>query len=160
MAMDRTVTGRGGEGLRWLLWPQLALVLLVSGLAYLDALPFRALLQWPGADKLAHAVLFGLLALTLDLWLRHRDLRLGRFRLPWAVVLLAGVAGIEEALQSLCAWRTADPLDFACDLAGMVLLVTAGRRWSRAGPARNARRATRPRRSPWSGRGADRRHWR
>ena len=53
---------------RWLLWPQIAVVIIVSEMAYLNILPDSRLLAWP-MDKILHFVLFGAVTFWLNLWL-------------------------------------------------------------------------------------------
>ncbi len=113
--------------LRWLLWPQLALDLAITELAYLRCLPYR-LLSWPGADKVLHFVLFGALAFWLELWLDGRDLGRGRLRVPLSLVLVLAPATGEEVLQLLSTSRTADLKDLLCDLAGILLAIWLARR--------------------------------
>ena len=128
--------------LRWLLWPQLGLVVYATVAAYLGWLP-GGLLAWPYSDKVLHFALFGLPAAWLDLWLRGRDLRItDRLRVPVAFAAVLSVAGIEELLQLLSANRSADVTDLLCDIAGVAVLIAARRRFIAAGPA--PRRASRP----------------
>jgi VanZ family protein len=115
------------ERLRWLLWPQIALAAAITDLAYQRRLPYR-LLDWPGADKVLHFVLFGAVVFWLDLWLRRRALRVAGCRIPLALLLAFGVAAAEEALQGLSAARSASIGDLLCDLAGMTVAVWASRR--------------------------------
>jgi polysaccharide biosynthesis protein VpsQ len=135
MTTDRRA-GRLVECLRWLFWPMLALVVLITVLAYLrrlpgglrrSAAPLAGLLAIRGFDKVAHLILFGLLTFFFDLWLRGRDLRLSRLRLPLAPCVLFAAAATEEALQSLSPARTAELLDLTCDLLGMLLAVALSR---------------------------------
>jgi undecaprenyl-diphosphatase len=96
----------------WLLWGQLALVLIAILGAYL-----RLLNLWvfaiPGADKVLHLVLFGALAFTAVGWWAHH---------PAGLVLgiLGTAAAVEEALQSLSATRSFDLLDLATTLLGIL----------------------------------------
>jgi undecaprenyl-diphosphatase len=114
----------GAQGLRrwrWLLWPQVAGVLVISFAAWLGLLTDLAL---PFSDKQLHFAMFGAVAFWLALWWDDPrrpggPLRLGRF-LPWAVLAPFGLAMIEEGAQALSPFRTADPVDLACDLAGML----------------------------------------
>jgi VanZ family protein len=66
-----------------------------------------------GADKVVHAGLFALLAVTTGLFLgRHRGLLLG----------LAGYAALSEVVQAaLLSSRSGDALDVAADLAGVAV---------------------------------------
>jgi membrane-associated phospholipid phosphatase len=110
-----------GRRLRWLLWPHLALVAVVTQLAYLGLLPGWDL-GLPFADKALHFALLGTLALLLHLWLDGRRFSLGRLRLPLAPVIVAGGAALEELAQALSPLRSADPLDLLCDLGGILVL--------------------------------------
>jgi hypothetical protein len=111
----------GSARWRWLLWLQVALVVVVSFAACLDLLGG---LELPLSDKQLHFGMFGLITFWLALWWEHParrggPLRLGRW-LPWAVLLPFGLALLEEIAQHMSPVRTADPLDLACDLAGML----------------------------------------
>lgn len=107
---------------RWacLLWGQAAVVLLASLGASLRLLHF-SFLTLPGADKLLHLMLFGILALLATAWWAERP--------AWQVVApLAALALAEEVGQLLLPGRSADPLDFLAALGGMVLFAWIGRR--------------------------------
>ncbi|MBE7556374.1 MAG: phosphatase PAP2 family protein [Anaerolineales bacterium] len=103
----------------WLLWPQVAIVVIITQMAYLDLLPW-SLLEWPLADKVLHFVLFGLVVFWLNLWLEGGAFRLGRCLLPLAVLLPLLIATSEEIAQNWSPQRTADWLDWLSDLAGML----------------------------------------
>lgn len=105
--------------LRWLLWPQAAVVIIITQMAYLDLLPW-GLLEWPLADKTLHFVLFGLVVFWLNLWLEGSVLRVGRWLLPLAVLLPLLIATSEEIAQNWSPLRTADWLDWLSDLGGML----------------------------------------
>jgi VanZ family protein len=115
------------DRLRWLVWPQVALVAAITELAYLRQLPGN-LLAWPHADKVLHFVLFGAVVFWLELWLRHRVLRIGAVRLSLAIAVAAPIAATEECLQRFSSARSADLRDLICDLAGMVVAVWLARR--------------------------------
>lgn len=106
---------------RWLLWPQVGVVLLITQMAYLSFLPFN-LLSWPGADKVLHFILFGGVAFWLNLWLKGRRVQVLRFSLPLAILIPFSLALVEEGLQAFSPHRTADWTDLLSDLAGMLLL--------------------------------------
>jgi hypothetical protein len=112
--------------LRWLTLPLVALICGIVVLAYLGRLP-GGLLRWPWSDKVFHFVLFGALTLGIDLWLGLRNLRWSRVRIPLALLIAFGAAGIEEALQIFSPYRSADWLDLLADLAGMLCFVFVGR---------------------------------
>lgn len=117
--------GRGW--LRWAVWLQLALVLVITLLAYTGLMPRGWGLGLPHADKLLHLILFGLLSFFLHLWLGGRwiSFRLSTYRpaLPLAGLLVLGGAAVEELLQLLSRRRSADPVDLMCDVAGIVAAI-------------------------------------
>jgi undecaprenyl-diphosphatase len=104
---------------RWLLWPQIAIVVVVTQMAYLDLLPFY-LLQWPLADKVIHFLGFGAVVFWLNLWFGGRKVPLGRWAIPLAILLPLVIAALEEGGQAFSARRSADPLDLTSDAAGML----------------------------------------
>ena len=109
---------RGPAAWRWLLWPQVALIVVASQIAYLGLLPgwLRAV---PGYDKVLHFLLFGLAAFWLHAWLAGRRWAwVGR--LPVAVLLPFALAAADEFAQRWSPVRTFDLWDLASDLAGMV----------------------------------------
>ena len=106
------------DRLRWLLWPQLAVVILGTEMAYLDIVP-RGLLFMPYADKLFHALLFGAVVFWLNLWWGDRRWRWGQWAIPVAIALPITLALLEEIVQAFSPLRTGDLLDLASDLAGM-----------------------------------------
>jgi membrane-associated phospholipid phosphatase len=120
--------GRGPR-LRWGIWPQLSLVLIITQMAYLGLLPRGWSLGLPYADKALHFLLFGMLAFWLHLWLRGRRIPLRRWpRLSLAGAIVLTAAAFEELLQMLSPNRSADPLDLVCDLVGIVVFVRAAER--------------------------------
>ena len=104
---------------RWLLWPQVGVVAVITQMAYLDILPLR-LLAWPMADKVFHFILFGLVVFWLSLWLEGRMLQLGRWFIPLALLLPLLIASVEEVAQHWSPLRTASLKDWLSDLAGML----------------------------------------
>ena len=110
----------------WLLWPQVALALLVTMMAYLGLLPL-SLLAWPYADKVLHMLLIGALAFWLNLWLPDWQLQIGRWHVPIAILLPFAVAAIEEVLQSWSPLRSFDWGDMASNLAGLLLFYALSR---------------------------------
>ncbi|MBN1887976.1 MAG: phosphatase PAP2 family protein [Thermoflexales bacterium] len=129
VATEGRVRG-GGRAWRWLLWPQMAVVFVVTQMAYLDLVPLY-FLQWPHADKVLHFLLFGLLAFWLNIWLEGRTVHLYAGRrarggsrtvptIPLAILLPFVFAAGEEGLQALSPLRSAGLDDALCDLAGMI----------------------------------------
>ncbi len=117
-------------GWRWLLWPQIALVILATLMAYLGYLP-RELLRWPYADKVLHFLLFGAVTFWLNFWLRPASASTRSSLLsaaPLAILIPFAIAALEEGVQSFSPLRTADWSDLASDLAGMVVFWGLSRR--------------------------------
>ena len=121
-AFGLVVRREGAGRWRWLLWPQLAMVVVVSVAAYVDALPLW-LLRVPGLDKVLHFTMFGLVAFLLHGWLRRRPRLSERAAALAAVGVPFAAAALEEAAQGLSRVRTVDGGDLAADLAGMVVCV-------------------------------------
>ena len=113
---------RPERGLRprwaWLLWGQVALVLLATLTAWLNLLDLR-LLAFRGADKALHFLLFGTLAFfAVGWWARQAA---GVVGAPLALLIL-----IDEALQLWGTSRSFDLLDLAASLAGLIVGVGVG----------------------------------
>jgi undecaprenyl-diphosphatase len=118
-ADQRPAAGRDRPGWTWLLWPQIAIALIVSQMAYLGMLPFD-LLRWPLVDKALHFLLVGSIAFWLDLWLRGRTIKVGRWAVPLAVLIPFSLALLEEGVQFFSPLRSADVFDLLSDLAGLL----------------------------------------
>jgi VanZ family protein len=104
---------------RWLLWPQVALIIVVSQVAYLGRLPLE-ILRLPYTDKVLHFVMFGSVVFWLNLWLGQRAPR--RWAgMPVVVAVPFGLAVLEEGAQAFSSARSAGFDDLAADLAGMLL---------------------------------------
>ena len=104
---------------RWLLWPQLAIVFVVSEMAYLRILP-PYIFAFPYMDKLIHFLLFGALAFWLNLWLRGRTIQMGTWAIPLTLVILFTFATVEESSQALSPNRTLSWSDLLSNLSGLV----------------------------------------
>lgn len=103
----------------WLFWPQAALAMVVTEMAYLGLLPWR-LLEWPLADKVLHFTLFGLIVFWLNFLWEGKAIRLGQWLIPLAVLLPLTLASTEEVAQAWSPLRTASIFDWLCDLGGML----------------------------------------
>lgn len=101
-----------------------ASVILVALILYLTLaprpLPDDTPPMFPGADKLAHAAMFGLLTLTFMFDFRLTRRRLPSLRVAIAAAVAASAFGglIEILQQSMGLGRTAEWADFAADIAG------------------------------------------
>jgi VanZ family protein len=105
------------------MWTSLALVAAIAALAYLGLVP--AWVQVRGYDKPLHFLLVGSLAFWFVVAFGDRR----AFGVPLAVVIPGALAGLEEALQTLSPRRSADWLDFACDVAGLLFFWWLACRW-------------------------------
>ena len=108
----------GAARWRWLLWPQVAVVILVTQMAYMAMLPW-ALLDWPYADKLLHFLLFGMVAFWFNLWVEGKKIMILGIGLPLAVLVPLALALVEECIQQFSPLRTFDLVDLAGDFLGM-----------------------------------------
>ncbi|MEZ4663337.1 MAG: VanZ family protein [Caldilineaceae bacterium] len=108
----------GAARWRWLLWPQVAVVILATQMAYMAMLPL-ALLEWPFADKVLHFLLFGMVAFWLNLWMDGKKVRTYGIAVPLAILIPLSLAFTEECLQSLSPVRTFDLMDLSGDVLGM-----------------------------------------
>lgn len=113
------VSGRDQPGWVWLLWPQIAIAVIVSQMAYLGILP-TTVLQWPLVDKVLHFLLIGSIAFWLNLWLQGRTTKVGRWAIPLALLVPFSLALMEEGVQSFSPLRSADVFDLLSDLAGLL----------------------------------------
>ena len=129
--------------LRWLLWPQLALAVVVTEMAYLGILPLH-LLAWPNSDKVLHFFLIGSVAFWLNLWWEGWRIPVtARLAVPPALVVPFTVALIEEAFQALSPLRTASLVDLSADLLGLLVFWYLAELVLRHG-ARSSQRTTSP----------------
>lgn len=97
----------------WMLWGQLAVVVVAGLSAHLGLLNLK-LLAWPGADKALHFLLFGLLAFLAVGWWAER---------PAAAVIMAVgfLAAVDELIQWFSPRRGFDWLDLGATAAGAVV---------------------------------------
>lgn len=108
---------------RWLVWPHLGAMLVITQLAYQGRLP-AAILAWPGLDKVMHFLLFGAAAFWLELWLGGRAWR----AVPLALAAPLAIATLDELAQAFSPVRTVDLGDWACGVAGILVLWAVARR--------------------------------
>lgn len=109
--------------LRWLIWPQIALALFATVVAYLNLLP-REWLAWPYSDKVLHFFLFGLIAFWLRLWSPTSG-SFWKRHLP--VILLLTYIITEECFQLFSPYRSFDFFDMGSDLVGVLLFWYLGK---------------------------------
>ena len=116
---------------RWLLWPQIALALIVTHMAYLDILPHR-FLAIPYVDKLLHFLLIGSIAFWLNIWFRGRSIPIWGWYIPLALLLPLSIAFVEEVAQIFSPVRSADLADLISDIAGLFFFWWLSRKLIRA----------------------------
>ncbi len=89
----------------------------------------KVIYRFPNGDRVAHFILYGLLAFLLNWAFPVRGLRLfGRWRIPiGSLVALAG-AILEEISQLFFVNRTADLVDLGCGMLG-ILVATLLTKW-------------------------------
>jgi membrane-associated phospholipid phosphatase/VanZ family protein len=104
---------------QWLLWPQIALALIVSHMAYLHILP-QTFLSIPFVDKLLHFLLIGSIAFWLNIWFKGRSVPVWGWYIPLALLLPFSIAFVEEMAQYFSPVRSADPADLLSDIAGLL----------------------------------------
>ncbi len=87
------------------------------------ALPdgIRRLYDWPGGDKVGHVVLLAAVTFVVAMALRGRRVRLGRWSLPLASVMVFVGITLEEASQAWFPGRTLSVADLACSYLGILL---------------------------------------
>ncbi len=105
---------------RWLIWPQIGVMVLAGRLADQGRLPAELWLV-PMADKVMHFLLFGAAAFWMHLWLGGRVWRLGGLRWPLALILPLIAATTDELLQAYSPLRSLDLGDWVCNVAGILI---------------------------------------
>ena len=129
-----------GEWPRWRLWLIGSIVATCLHLWALYRPAGPAVLSWlPNADKLAHAIIFGLPLLLILITVASRGRALGRRPtgrfVGIAAAVFAGHAVLSEWIQhSFYSERVGDPYDVLADCAGCALAVLGyalvNRRWA------------------------------
>lgn len=100
----------------------LLFIVAVSIGADLRLLPLH-LIAFPYYDKLGHVILYGLLGLLLHLALGARALPIGRYCIPFAFLIVAAFAVVDELQQSFMPARSFDLTDLAADLLGVLIFI-------------------------------------
>jgi polysaccharide biosynthesis protein VpsQ len=121
----------------WRRWAPFALVLLIV-IGAVFAADFRkggAIFAWierhPGSDKVAHFLLLGTLAFSLNCALQGRRARIGPCVLLLGGVLVGVGITVEEFSQLWIPGRTFDWRDLAANYAGIACADWLARRWLR-----------------------------
>lgn len=90
---------------------------------------FRWLAVVPHGDKWGHFMLFGLLALTVNLALRFSTFKIFSSRIYWGSALVITFALLEEFSQYYIPARTFDPVDFAVSVMGVTFATWLSRKF-------------------------------
>ncbi len=109
----------GFQKWRWFLWLQIAIVIILTQMSYLD-LPPDHKFAFKHTDKIAHFFLFGAVTFWLNIWLNGRRKSILQVNIPIAILLPFVLAFIEEAVQFFSPYRTLSLTDLLSDLAGML----------------------------------------
>lgn len=88
----------------------------------------KLIYRFPNGDRVAHFILYGLLAFLLNWAFPRHGLRIRKWWIPLgSLVALAG-AILEEGSQLIFVNRTADLVDLGCGFLG-ILFVTLLTKW-------------------------------
>ena len=82
---------------------------------------FRLVGDIPYGDKLAHASLYGVMALLLNYGLNFKSKKIFGFNMQMGAIIVLTFAGLEEITQYWLPSRTCDVFDFVADTVGVVL---------------------------------------
>jgi len=74
----------------------------------------------PYSDKMAHAILFGVMAMLLNYSLKFKSIKFWKFNLQLGAIIVLTFAGLEEISQAFNPNRTLDWGDFIADVVGIV----------------------------------------
>lgn len=103
----------------------LAILMGIFAAAYMRMVPVK-LASVPFYDSIGHATLYGILAFFLNLALngRHVQFPHSRLRIPLALLLVIAFGALDELLQTMSPFRTADLHDFAADVLGAIIFIS------------------------------------
>lgn len=109
------------QKIRW--WPT---ILVTAAILWLTLAPHPLPendVQWfEGADKVVHGIMFFGLASVFMLDLSDYKMRLSYISLLWATIAVIAFSAIDEWAQSFMQLgRVTDPVDFAADIAGIII---------------------------------------
>lgn len=91
-----------------------------------DTLIFKMVRSISYGDKIGHFLLFGMLALAMNLVFRLKLLNVNTFRVYWGTAVVLVFVSIEELSQYFIPGRTLDPMDFMASVAGILLFTSLG----------------------------------
>jgi len=82
---------------------------------------FRLVGHIPYGDKIAHASLYGVMALLLNYGFNFKSKKIFGFNMQLGAIIVLAFAGLEEITQYWLPSRTCDIFDFVADTVGVVL---------------------------------------
>ncbi|MEA5570949.1 VanZ family protein [Calothrix sp. UHCC 0171] len=101
-------------------WFYLGILLAISMSAYLKIIPTE-IAQVPYYDTILHFLLLGIAAYLSHLALNKRQLHILNTALPLAPVIVFLFCIIDEIIQKYTPHRSADIIDLAADICGIIL---------------------------------------
>ncbi len=104
----------------------LGFFLFIGGIIYLaDTANYNFAFYWVGSipygDKIAHASLYGVMALLLNYGLNFKSKKILGFSMQIGALIVLTFAGLEELSQYWLPSRSCDFFDFVADTVGVVL---------------------------------------
>jgi hypothetical protein len=101
-------------------WFYLGILLTISMSAYLRVIPTE-ISQFPYYDTVLHFLLLGITAYLSHLALNKRQIHFLNISLPLAPLIVFFFCIIDEIIQKFVPYRSADWLDLAADLCGIIV---------------------------------------
>lgn len=101
-------------------WFYLGILLTISMSAYLRVIPIE-ISQFPYYDTVLHFLLLGIAAYLSHLALNKRQIHFLNIPLPLAPLIVFLFCIIDEIIQKFVPYRSADWVDLAADLCGIVV---------------------------------------
>jgi polysaccharide biosynthesis protein VpsQ len=101
-------------------WFYLGILLTISISAYLRVIPTE-IAQFPHYDTVLHFLLLGIAAYLSHLALNKRQILFFKIPLPLAPLIVFLFCIIDEIIQKFVPYRSADWVDLAADLCGIII---------------------------------------
>jgi VanZ family protein len=92
----------------------------VSILAYLNIIPTKKI-NIPYYDLVGHFILYGIWGYLFAIVFHKAIVKIGKFVLPWGIMVVTVITIVEECLQSLSPVRTSSFSDLLFSLLGISL---------------------------------------
>jgi polysaccharide biosynthesis protein VpsQ len=101
-------------------WFYLGILFAISMSAYLQIIPTE-IAKFPYYDTILHFLLLGMAAYLSHLALNKQQLRIFKISLPLAPFIVFLFCILDEIIQKFTPHRSADIIDLAADLGGIIL---------------------------------------